>query len=246
MVLRVAFTLLSALLALPGCVSKKYQLAPNRAAPVSLIDLAARQLPLAAVLHTVIVNRGPGSWKRDAYWDEYVVSFVNQGQAPITIDSALLAASFDASRTVGTDPWKLEKQSHKILKDSNHLGREVVAGAGVAVLLTASYVGIAAASLGATTGAVAAASAATFVAVPVWLITAEIRTHNARRAIVREFGKRRIALPLQLQPGVTRQGSLFFPISPGPLRLELHIHSEGVAQLVSIDLTPITDLHLTR
>ena len=75
--LRVGCMLLAALLTLPGCVSKRYQSASKKTPPAVAINLAAQQPPVAVVLNTVIVFQGPGSWKREAYWDEYVVSIVN-------------------------------------------------------------------------------------------------------------------------------------------------------------------------
>src|SRR5476649_1401151 len=114
--MRVAMMLLMALLILPGCVTKRYQTASKKTPPAVPLNLGAQQLPLTAVLNTLIVFEGPGSWKREAYWDEYVVSIVNQGQSPVTIDSAVLDSSAIVSQTPGSDPWALEKQSHKILK----------------------------------------------------------------------------------------------------------------------------------
>ncbi|HEV7432444.1 MAG TPA: hypothetical protein VGN77_05330, partial [Steroidobacteraceae bacterium] len=117
MEIRAAVMVLMALLILPGCVSKRYQTASKKTPPAVPLNLDAQQPPLTAVLNTLIVSQGPGSWRREAYWDEYVVSLVNQGPATITIDGAVLNASTIASQIPGSDPWAIEKQSEKILKD---------------------------------------------------------------------------------------------------------------------------------
>ena len=55
--------LLMALLILPGCVTKRYQTASKKTPPAVPLNLGAQQLPLTAVLNTLIVFEGPGSWK---------------------------------------------------------------------------------------------------------------------------------------------------------------------------------------
>ena len=242
---RIACMLLATLVTLPGCVSKRVQSAPKKTPPAVPLNLNAQQPPIAVVLNTVIVFEGPGSWKREAYWDEYVVSIVNQGQAPITIDDALLSTSLMASQTPGSDPWAIEAQSHKILKDQT-LGRQIVAGAGAGSALYAYQAGaLALAGTAIATGSAAAVAGATvaLVALPVFLVGSVVREITAHQAIEKEFKRRRLALPVQLQPGEMRQGSLFFPITPGPQRLEVVSHSEGLAQSVNIDLTPLSNLH---
>ena len=76
-----------------GCVSAKYQRAADDTPPPTVLNLAATPAVSAgaptapsgldARLNTVIVFRGPGSWKRDAYWDEYVLTLANRGAAPL-------------------------------------------------------------------------------------------------------------------------------------------------------------------
>ena len=240
--------ILVAVLIIPGCVPKSLQTASKKTPPAVPLNLSAQQQPLTAELNTLIVFQGPGSWKREAYWDEYVVSLVNQGQVAITVYSAVLDSSAIASQTPGTDPWALEKQSHKILKDQT-LGRQLVAGAGGALAAFGIEAGaLALGGLAVATGSAAAVAGATVavVALPVFMIGSGIRLFTAPRAIEKEFARRGLALPLELQPGETRQGSLFFPITPGPQRLQLNFRGDGTAQSLAIDLTPLANLHFAQ
>src|SRR5512141_1447697 len=82
--------LLGSLLGLSGCTSPKYKAAAKGTPPPVLLNLPSTEPPLEALVHTVIVYRGPGSWKRDAYWDEYVVTIANRGTALVKIDTAWL------------------------------------------------------------------------------------------------------------------------------------------------------------
>lgn len=248
MEIRVAFMLLMALLILPGCVSKRYQSASKKTPPAVPLNLDAQQPPLTAVLNTLIVFQGPGSWKREAYWDEYVVSIVNNGPTPITVDGAVLTASANASQMPGSDPWALEKQSHKILKDQSP-GRKLVAGSGPA--LASLGIGVGGAALGYAaleTGSEAAIAGATVaaLAIPVFVVGSGVRAITAPYGIQKEFNRRRLVLPLELRPGEMRQGSLFFSITPAPQHLELDFRSEGIAQSDSIDLAPLANLHFAQ
>jgi hypothetical protein len=50
--------------------------------------------------------------------------------------------------------------------------------------------------------------------------------HN-KKAIKKEFNRRRLSLPLVLAPGETRTGSLFFPLVPNPRSLIVTWSSES-------------------
>ncbi len=245
---RVSFIMLVALLILPGCVSKRYQSASKKTPPAVPLALSAQQPPLTAALNTVIVFHGPGSWKREAYWDEYVVTILNQGQGPVTVDSAVLHSSVIVAQTPGSDPWALEKQSHKILKDQT-LGRQLAAGAGIELAVLGVEAGaLAVGGLAVATGSAAAVAGATVmvVALPVFVIGTGVRAFTAPHAIHKEFDRRRLALPLVLQPGEMRQGSLFFPITPGPQQLELVCQGDGKTLSLDIDLAPLKNLHFSQ
>ncbi len=104
--------LLSAATLLSGCVSSKYKLAKaDDAKPPVALNLTASIPPVEAVLNSVIVYQGPGSWKREAYWDEYVFTLTNRGSSPVLIETATLTDFQDMPTTPGEDPWKLENQS---------------------------------------------------------------------------------------------------------------------------------------
>jgi hypothetical protein len=242
---RVALGVLVALLILPGCVSKRFQTASKKTPPAVALNLSAQQPPVSAVLNTLIVFEGPGSWKREAYWDEYVVSLVNQGQAPVTVDNAVLDSSAIVSQSPGSDPWEIEKQSHKILKDQT-VGRQLVAGAGAVAAgigVEAGLLGLASAALVTGSAAAVAGAAVALIALPVFVVGSGVRAITAPYAIKKEFNRRRLTFPLELKPGEMRQGSLFFPITPGPQHLVLDFRAEDTAQSVSIDLASLANLH---
>ena len=162
-----------ALLACSGCVSAKYQSAANGTPPpvaLNLTSAPARFLPLestggdsnpaaappsvAAVVHSVIVYRGPGSWKRNAYWDEYVVSLVNRDSASLVVESAMLTDFRGDTSAPDYFPWPLERQSRLRVDELNQDHSSMIQlGGGMATMVAGSLLG--AATLG---GGSAAAS----------------------------------------------------------------------------------------
>ncbi len=236
---------LSLTLLLSGCVSTKYKMAPKNTPPPIALNLATVQPPVATLLHTVIVYKGLGSWKKEAYWDEYVVSITNQGPAPLTVETATLVDALGAEQACGSNPWVLEKLSRENLKKFEHYGRKIMIGTGLTLGWAVSGGAVAAAAWAGDAVLLTVAGTA-FLALPVWAVGSGVRILVARSSITDEFNRRRIATPLVLKPGETKQGSLFFPISPGPQRLVLRCRTNGVTQLVILDLTPLAGLHLLK
>lgn len=232
-----------ALLTLTGCVSPKYKRVAENPVPPLTLNLETHTAALAVTLHTVIVYHGPGSWKQEAYWDEYILTLTNQTADVITLDSVELIDVLDHAQHSGTDPWALEKESRANLKKYERIGRKVAIGTGLtAAWLVSPPVMWAAAWAGSTTWAVVGAG--TFVGIPVWAVTKLVRTSAARSSIAKEFHRRELVLPLSLPPHSGRSGSFFFPISPGPQRLVLQAAIAGRASTFTLGLTPLKRLHL--
>ncbi len=241
----------AAALTLTGCVSAKYKLArksPATTPPPPALEITAASPSAQATVHTVVVFHGPGSWKKDAYWDEYIVSLANSSAVPLTLDRAALFSVTEHETRPGRDPWDLEKVSRQRLKVAKRTGRNIALGVG----LTGAWVGslaLVASNItiwgGASNATAVAAGGAGMVGIPLVLLGSGVRTMVARHAVAKEFDRRRLALPLTLAPGETRTGSLFFPVTPGPTRLFLQLNgADGITQDLALDLTPLAGLHL--
>ena len=159
--------------AFTGCASSKYRLADKDTPPPAYINLSVNQQPVEVLLNTVIVYKGPGSWKRKAYWDEYIITFTDRSDLPASIVSATIVDFQDKYNSAGDNPWALEKQSKTWWKNirSSESGRLVTLGLGTAVILNISYVaGWAAIYSGsaAVAGVALAGAAAGIVVLPVY------------------------------------------------------------------------------
>ena len=232
-----------------GCVSAKYKLAPKSSALPPSLNLQATTPVAQATLQAVVVFHGPGSWKKNAYWDEYLVTVSNVSPHPLIVSSAVLTGLDGEPQVAGPLPWQVEKLSRERLKVAKHTGRNIALGAGATVAWVGSAALIASNLTiwgGVTNASAVAAGTAGLVGIPLVALGSGVRTLAARHAIAKEYQRRRLALPTSLPPGVTRSGSLFFPVTPGPrtLRLSCIGQDEVVHELV-VDLAVLADLHLS-
>ncbi|MGC1388023.1 MAG: hypothetical protein WA807_08470 [Steroidobacteraceae bacterium] len=231
-----------------GCVATKYKLAKKDTPPVQPLNIAfPSSPPLQAVLATLIVYGGPGSWKREALWDEYVVTLENQGDRPLTIDSATLTDSAGTPFLPEGDPWALEKKSEKLEKQYRDRGEAFIRAAGPGVLI----VGVGAATFSAAAGStlfisagVAGAALATVVVLPVYYASVLGINHHNKKAIMTEFNRRCLPLPLTLAPGETRTGSLFYPMVRSPRSLTLNWPNEAASAATVLPLDFLHALHV--
>jgi hypothetical protein len=191
----------AALCCLSGCLATKYKLAKKNTPSVQILNVAfAPSVPVQASLAALIVYGGPGSWKREALWDEYVVAVQNSGQQPATINWTTLTDANDMTIEAGTDPWVLEKESKTLEKQYRTSGLAFVRTAGPGVLI----VGAGAAALAATTTSVfvsvaaVGAAAAAIVVLPVYYVTVWGINHHNKKAIIAEFNRRRLPIPLTI------------------------------------------------
>jgi hypothetical protein len=199
--------------------------------------------PLETDLNTLIIPGGPGSWKKEAFWDEYVVTFHNSGDQPFQVASVKLVDFTGSPRQPGDDPWKLERESKSLAKRYQDAGMTVVRVAAPRVLVTAAESSGAA---GAAIGGAGAATAATATAVALPLYGATVlgmNLHN-KKSIMAEFNRRRLRLPLVLAAGETRTGSLSFPMVPNPQSLIVSWSSESEGGDSVLPLDFLQGLHV--
>lgn len=218
---------------LGGCVSAKYKTIEKKTSPVSL-NLTGEKSPVVVSVQSVIVYRGPGSWKRDAYWDEYVVALANQGKTPVTLESVTLTDFTGTASPPSDNPWALEKQSRDREAELRANVKDVLIQIGGGyVIMTAAITG----------GMAVAGFTGGLLAMPAFVAGTIYANVHQRHLVEEQFAKRRIVLPATIPPGQTAQGSLFFRISPGPRQLAFLVQYDGNYQKVVVGLAPLAGLH---
>lgn len=234
-----------------GCASAKYQLTAEAKPPVA-INVAKAQPPVEALLHAVIIQRGPGSWKREAFWDEYVLSLANRGATPLTVESATVIDFLGLAVAPSEDPWAVESVSHQWLKEAEakDIGRSIALGAASvasAYAVMAGTIGAASAELYGPSVVAGLTLWALPLTLPVYAMAGTAANLSGKEKVEREFSRRRLVLPASIAPGQLAQGSLFFRIAPGPQRLVLRCSTNGQLHVVVLDLAAaLAGLHLKQ
>jgi hypothetical protein len=237
--------LFAALLCLvAACVSPKYQRADKSTPPVQPLNVKFPPSALESSLYSEISDGSPGSWKREAFWDEYVVIMRNDGDQALNIASATIVDYADAVRSAGSDPWELERESKTLESRYRDAGIAFSRMAAPRVIASAAEPTVVA-SAGIGTAGAATAATLTAVALPVYGVTVfGINMHN-KAAIKKEFNRRRVPLPLTIGPGESRTGSFFFPMVPNPQALSLRWTSSTGDGETTLELHFLRGLHVT-
>lgn len=213
---------------------------------------------LETTLGWVIVRDGPGTWAKNADWDEYLVTAKNLSEQPVRITGMTVIDSLDTPITTRTDRKQLVKGTKQTAKRYKGSGIEVKAGRGtgsmVAVGVGATVVGVGvgtAVGLGAAMGGSAAGmGSAGAVAGGLLLIGPALAVGGVVRglnnsAVNKEIEQRRTKLPLTIEPGTEQKLDLFFPVSPSPKRVELiYTDASGEHRLLIDTSGVLSGLHL--
>lgn len=235
-----------------GCTTaKKYRLAKDDTPPAVPLDwsvaAATEHAPVTLGVEHVITFKGPGSWKREARWDEFVLRMENHGDEPLVIESAELLDLHGVAQRPGTDPWALEKLSYTNWDKYGKTGLQLVAGAGGVVLYAGAVtaVGLGAALSG---GAAAGAGAAALNIIPIVAVvnigTVVVLNRQNKEKVGAEFERRRLVLPLEVAARSGRQGSWFFPMTPSPQALVVRGWRGGQPVELTLPLPELARLHL--
>jgi hypothetical protein len=214
------------------------------APPAVQLNLAGGDGQLETFVDTVIVFHGPGSWKRDAYWDEYVLSLANRGSTHLTLLSAHLIDAAGAPVPPGTNWEKLESDSRKWW-DGHVFTQNLALGASavfVGVGTIAAPVGVLVA-YAALHGIALSGVGTAFIAVPVAALWLGGANGKHEQQIAAEFNSRRLELPLELSAHTSIHSSLFFRLTPSPRRLVLTYREAGQLHRTVVELPLLADLH---
>lgn len=208
----------------------------------------ASDATLSAQLQWVIVRDGPGTWARNADWDEYLIAVQNTSAAPIQITGVVLFDSMDqsnatsASRTALVDASRVNARRYKDsgLKVSAGRGRGLALVAGGAGVTTAG-VGLAYASLWGGAGSSGAAAAGGLILAGPALVTMAIVRGVRKGAVTDRIKQRSTVFPLAINAGQSLPLDVFFPLSPAPRRIEIQYTDATGARVLSIDTSKALD-----
>lgn len=214
---------------------------------------ASEDASLTASFDWVIVRDGPGTWAKNAAWDEYLLRVHNLSDDGISIESFVIYDSLDTMIASSGNRKKLVKGSKAAAKRYKGEGLKVKAGLGGAALVAvggATYVagmGLGVAALAGTgasaaTGMVVAVGA--ILAAPLIVVGGIVRGVNVSK-VTNEIQSRNTNFPLILGAGDEAAVDIFFPLTPSPKKIEVnYFDAKGTHQLIIDTAEVLNGLHL--
>ena len=142
---------LALLAGLSGCGGTKILKEPQPLAPQQALA-SASDARMAGTLDWIIVRDGPGTWAKNADWDEYLLTVRNDSAAPIVITAVTVTDSSETQQSSVASRKKLVKASKKTAKRYRGEGIKVKAGVGGGALFVT---GVLSANVGMSAGAAA-------------------------------------------------------------------------------------------
>lgn len=211
---------------------------------------------LSAILDWVIVRQGPGTWARNADWDEYLLRVRNLSDQPLRISRMTVVDSLNTPIDSQPGRKKLVKASKKTVRRYKDSGLKVKAGRGAATMLVTgaavTTVGVSAASAvaygsilsGSTAGSAGAAVGGVLLLGPVIAVGGVLRGVN-NSAVNKRIESRRTQFPLDLPAMGEAALDVFFPLAPSPQRIELTYADDSGERVLLIDTRAALDgLHI--
>ena len=249
---RLVFTCaLVCLLVLSGCGGTKVL---KEAQPIQTTQplATASDQQVTVILDWVIVRDGPGTWAKNADWDQYLLGVSNLSDQPIQVIRVIVVDSLDTrieSRPKRKQLVKGSKQTTRRYKDS---GIKVKAGRGAGTMLVAgaavTVIGVGAASaaaVGATAAGSAGAAAGGLLLLGPALAIGGIVRGVRNSAVSNQIEQRQTVLPLEVSAGEELPVDVFFPLAPSPGMVEVSYTDVTGEHSLAIDTsTALNGLHI--
>ena len=227
-------------LALAGCGGSKVL---KEEIPVESIEPLAYNADgsLEVSLDMVVVRDGPGTWAKNADWDEYRLRVTNFRGSPVMVQDIVVHDMRHLPVESSSSRRKLVKASKKIADQYEDEGVVVVSGAGTAVVVGGAAVTTAVALTASMAGPMASGAAmagAGVVLAPV-LITGGVLKGVNNSKVSREIRARSTELPLGIVRGDVAELIAFFPLTVSPTRVELIYEENGDQKSIFVDTTDL-------
>lgn len=218
----------------------------------------AKDHHISVVLYWVIVLDGPGTWAKNADWDEYLINVENKTGKEIQIIGVTIVDSLGVKLTSSADYNELVDESKKTTKRYKDSNLKVKAGIGIGTVLAVTGVSLVGAGAGAVaaapaafmaSGAVVGAAAtagAILVLVPAAIGVGTVRYIN-RKKVSKEIEKRHTVFPIIIKSDQNLFLDVFFPLAPSPTQLEINYIVLGAKEALVLNTSEaLNGLHLVQ
>lgn len=166
-----------------------------------------------------IVPNGPNAWTEYAQWDEYGLALRNTGSVSVVVTALELSGDPRGSTWHTTWAESLRRDSRARSTPSEEFAALRHAAAALAGV-----------------GAMSCHALYYPPAIPLCLVTAAVAIPIGQRMKEDQvtIDARGLRLPLSLSPGEDVRGGAFFPITPGPDLLRVHLSIEGEDHVLEV------------
>lgn len=250
--LAVSAAILAAALGMAGCGGTGLLKDPLPLSSDAAVAAVADEHLLITV-DAIIVRDGPGTWARNADWDEYRLTVRNLSETSVRLDRVLVIDALDQAIDTAGSRKELVRESRKTVRRHRDAGLDVKAGVGTSTLVasgtvvTAMGVGtVSAASTGAlVSGGMASVSGAAAAASGMLLVGPALAAGGIVRGVNNakvneQIETQHTELPIVIPAAGNEQLRLFFPITPSPQRLVLaYRDGEGKARHMVVDTSVV-------
>jgi hypothetical protein len=236
------------LVVLGGCGGTRLIKEPQ---PLTVQDALATgsDARVSASLDWVIVRDGPGTWAKNADWDEYLVTVRNGSTEAVTITAITVTDSSEHRHDAVANRKQLVKASKQTAKRYKGQGIEVKAGLGGGALVVAGGLSAgvgAGAGVAAVygSGAAVGVTAGALVLAPVLVVGGVVRGVNNSK-VNESIEARQTLLPLEVGPVSAQVFDVFFPIAPSPIEVRIDYEdASGEHSIVMDTRDALEGLHL--
>lgn len=240
----------AAAICLTGCGGAKVLKEPQPLVLQQSLATASDQY-VAVNFDWVIVRGGPGTWAKNADWDEYLVRVQNLGGDTIRVTEISLVDSLGTRIEPRYDRKQLVNGAKEAKRRYKGEKLQVKAGASAAVLLAgapAAYAtaGFAVISGGLYSSTAAAAATGGLILVPVFAVGSVFRGVNNSK-VNSEIESRQTLLPIEFADREEKGLDVFFPLTPSPRQIEIGYIASGETRTLIIDThSALEGLHLVQ
>lgn len=250
------FIIFAILVMVTGCGGTKL-LTESQPIDLSAPILTANNESIRVNLLGVIVRDSPGTWARNADWDEYLLVITNLTDSDIEINEInltdllgiVLQTNSDRKELVSLSRDAVDRYDDSDLKITSGIGAGTIltAGGAIAVVGTAAAVSVApAAALGgaATIGMAPAMVAGAILLSPVFAVAGLKRLSNESK-VSQVIEERSTDFPLAISSGEEALIDLFYPLAPAPQQLEIKYETtEGNRDFILSTENALPGLHI--
>ena len=216
---------------------------------------AASDQRVTATLDWVIVRDGPGTWAKNADWDEYLLRISNPSDQPIQVTSMTVIDSLNTRVKPQPGRKQLVKGSKQSARRYKKSGIKVKAGRGAGTMLVAgaavtavgygaATVSVLGAGYGTAAGGAGAAAGGLLLLGPALAVGGIVRAAR-NSAVNNKIEQRQKILPLEVPASGEIALDVFFPLAPSPRAVELAYSDTSGEHIIVIDTSAaLNGLHI--